>query len=87
MTVPAVDIRLYAALRAYAADRPSVRAEIEPGQTVEEVLRALGVPVEQARVIFVNCRATIRSICFTGTRAWPTRGRRPRSGVRPPRRC
>lgn len=61
MTVPAVDIRLYATLRAYAADRPSVRAEIEPGQTVEEVLRGLGVPVEQARLIFVNSRAAVPS--------------------------
>ncbi len=66
MTVPAVDIRLYATLRAYAADRPSVRAEIEPGQTVEDVLRALGVPVEQARVIFVNSRAAPPSYPLQG---------------------
>lgn len=52
-----VVVKLYAALRGYAGGAPSVEVDVEPGQTVAEVLRRLGVPSEQTRIIFVNHRA------------------------------
>jgi molybdopterin converting factor small subunit len=52
-----VRIHLFASLRSYAAGAPSVDVDVEPGQTVEEVLRTLGVPPEQTRILFVNHRA------------------------------
>ena len=36
---------------------PRNEVEIEPGATVAEVLGRLGVPADQARVLFVNNRA------------------------------
>ena len=52
-----VEVNLYATLRRYADGATSVEAEIEPGQTIEQMLRGLGVPPDQTRIIFVNHRA------------------------------
>lgn len=51
-----VRIHLYATLRAYAAGAAAVDAEVQPGQTIEQLLRQLGVPPEQTRILFVNNR-------------------------------
>ena len=52
-----VVVKLYATLRSYAGGAPSIEVDVEPGQTVADVLRQLGVPAEQTRIIFVNNRA------------------------------
>ena len=57
MTMVRIRINLYATLRAYVAGVPSIDVEVEPGQTIEEVLRQLGVPPDQTRILFVNNRA------------------------------
>jgi molybdopterin converting factor small subunit len=56
-TVAPVKVNLYATLRKYVGGAPSVEVEIEPGQTVAEVLARLGVPADQTRIIFINNRA------------------------------
>jgi len=60
-------VSLYAGLRQYAPDRDGaagggtaadpVPLEVEPGKTVADVLEHLGVPPEEARLVFVNRRA------------------------------
>ena len=52
-----VRVNLYATLRAYAGGAASVVVDIEPGQTVEQVLSQLGVPTDQTQILFVNNRA------------------------------
>ena len=55
--MPEVRVTLYATLRQHLGGEASAAVEIEPGATVGEVLGRLGVPVEQARLIFVDARA------------------------------
>ncbi len=56
-----VTMNLYATLRSYVGGVASVEAEIEPGQTVAQVLEQLGVPLEHTRIVFVNSRAATTS--------------------------
>jgi len=55
--MPEVEVKLYATFRQYLGGRASVAVEIEPGETVGQVLARLGVPTEQARLIFIDARA------------------------------
>jgi len=55
--MPEVQVNLYATLRQYLGGRRSAAVEIEPGETVREVLARLGVPTEQARLVFVDAKA------------------------------
>ena len=50
----AVTVNLYANLREYAGGAASVELEIEPGQTIEDVVRRIGIPTEQTKIIFVG---------------------------------
>ena len=50
-------MNLYATLRGHLGGAPSVEVDVEPGETVRQVLSRLGVPPEQTRIIFVNSRA------------------------------
>jgi molybdopterin converting factor small subunit len=52
-----VKVNLYATLRSFVGGAPSVEVEVEPGQTVEQMLKQLGVPAEKTRILFVNNRA------------------------------
>ena len=52
-----VIVNLYATLRAYVGGTPSVEVDVEPGETVGEMLERLGVPPDQIRILFVNHRA------------------------------
>ena len=52
-----VKLNAYATLRAYLKGAGSIEIEIEPGQTVGEVVDRLGIPRDQTRIIFVNSRA------------------------------
>ena len=56
-----VQVNLYAVLRQYIGGAPSIEVEIEPGQTIQQVLSQLGVPPEQTRIIFVDNRAAAPS--------------------------
>jgi molybdopterin converting factor small subunit len=48
-----IEIRLFASLQAYAP--PNAKDfVIFPGQTVRNVLTALGVPLEEVQLVFVN---------------------------------
>jgi len=49
-----VTASLYATLRQHVDGRPTVEVSIEPGQTVEQLLGQLGVPIDQTRIIFCN---------------------------------
>jgi sulfur carrier protein ThiS len=52
-----VQINVYASLRSYVGGAPSLTVEIEPGQTVQQLLEELGIPPEETRILFVNNRA------------------------------
>ncbi|MFH1268254.1 MAG: MoaD/ThiS family protein [Planctomycetota bacterium] len=56
-----VKVNLYATLRSYVGGIPSVEVDVEPGETVEQVLHRLGVPPDQTRILFVNNRAATLS--------------------------
>jgi molybdopterin converting factor small subunit len=52
-----VKLNAYATLRAYLGGAASKEMEIEPGETVGQLLDRMGVPRDQTRIIFVNSRA------------------------------
>ncbi len=56
-----VKVNLYATLRGFVGGAPSVDVDVEPGQTVEQMLQQLGVPAEKTRILFVNNRAATLS--------------------------
>ena len=51
-----VTVNLYAAFRSLIDGQPSVVVEIDEGETIEQLLLELGVPIEEARIIFCNNR-------------------------------
>ena len=61
-----VQVNLYASFRAYIGGKASIEVEIEPGQTVGDVLAQLGVPQEKTRIIFVDNRAAELSRVLQG---------------------
>ena len=50
-----IDIRLFATLQQFSPGN-SDAFPIAPGTTVRDVLTQIGVPVEKAKLIFVNAR-------------------------------
>ena len=48
-----IDLRLFATLQKFTPDA-SEAFSIAPGITVREILKQIGVPVEKAKLIFVN---------------------------------
>ena len=48
-----IDLRLFATLQRFSPPSPKTYA-ITPGSTVRDVLVQLGVPLEKAKLIFVN---------------------------------
>jgi len=56
-----VKVNLYATLRSYVGGSPSIEVDVESGETVEQMLRRLGVPPERTRILFVNNRAATLS--------------------------
>ncbi len=55
--MPEVRVNLYTTLRQFVGGKPSVDVDVEPGQTIGQVLDELGVPTDQTRVIFLDSRA------------------------------
>jgi sulfur carrier protein ThiS len=52
-----VKLNAYATLRAYMGGAASKEMEIEPGETVGDLLDRMGIPRDHTRIIFVNSRA------------------------------
>ena len=61
-----VSIHLYASFRACAGGAPEVQLEVEPGETIQQVLERLGVPVDKTRIVFVDNRAAELSHPLSG---------------------
>ena len=59
--MPAVHVNLYAGFRRKVGGQSSVDVSIEAGQTIEQLLEQLGVPLEETRIIFCNNRLTDRT--------------------------
>jgi len=59
--MPEVQVKPYAALRKYVGGAMSIDVQIEPGQTIEQMLDGLGIPPNQTRIIFVDSRAAALS--------------------------
>jgi molybdopterin converting factor small subunit len=58
--MPHVHLNLFAALRSHIAGAPSAELEIEPGQTIGELLDRLGIREEHTRMVFLDNRAARR---------------------------
>ncbi len=54
--MPQITLNLYATFRQYIGGRPSRELDIESGQTIGQVLEALGVPIQDARIVFCDNR-------------------------------
>jgi molybdopterin converting factor small subunit len=55
--MPEVQVAVYATLREHVGGKTSVTVEIEPGETVRQVLKRLDVPLGEVKLIFINARA------------------------------
>lgn len=51
-----VKLNVYAGLRACVGGQASVEVEIQPGETVGQLLDRLTIPRNQTRILFVNHR-------------------------------
>lgn len=60
-----IEIKLFASLQAYTPSNAKELA-IFPGQTVRDVLTALGVPLEEVQLVFVNGTRTEMNTVLTG---------------------
>ncbi len=54
--MPTVTVNLYATFRQHIGGRPTATVSVDPGQTIEQLLNQLEVPIEQTRIIFCNHR-------------------------------
>jgi sulfur carrier protein ThiS len=52
-----VTVHTYADLRRYTGGAAAAEVEIQPGQSVAQVLTQLGIPRERTRIVFVDHRA------------------------------
>ena len=48
-----IQLKLFATLRAYTPENAETYP-IEPGTTVKQIVDTLGIPVEEAKLVFVN---------------------------------
>lgn len=61
-----IKLTLYATLRAYVGGASALEVDIQPGQTVTDVLNKLKIPLDQTRIIFVNNRSAERTQTLHG---------------------
>lgn len=54
--MPEVTVNLYASFRRHIDGRPSARVPVATGQTIEQLLQQLSIPLEETRIIFCNNR-------------------------------
>jgi molybdopterin converting factor small subunit len=64
--MPAVHVNLYAGFRRKIGGQSSVDVPIESGQTIEQLLEQLGVPLAKTRIIFCNNRLVDRTQVLSG---------------------
>lgn len=55
--MPQITVNVYANLRDYTGGAASVSIDVDPGQTVADVLEKLGIPRAKTKIIFVDSRA------------------------------
>jgi molybdopterin converting factor small subunit len=55
--MPQITVNVYANLREFTGGAASVSIDVDPGQTVADVLDKLGVPRAKTKIIFVDSRA------------------------------
>ncbi len=67
--MPSVTVNLYASFRQHIGGQPSISISIDPGQTIEQLLTQIGVPIEQTRIIFCNNRLVDISYALEGGEA------------------
>lgn len=61
-----IHIRLYATLKRFMSSTPDGSLTIEPGTTVGQVLKVLGVPESEAKLIFVDSKKASLETALTG---------------------
>ncbi|MHB8970978.1 MAG: MoaD/ThiS family protein [Pirellulaceae bacterium] len=64
--MPVVRVNLYAKFRQQVDGKPSVDVPVQPGQTIEQLLNGLGVPLTETRIIFCNNRLVDRAHALEG---------------------
>ena len=65
--MPQVKVNLYATLRRHVGGAASVDVDVEPECTIEQVLRRLGIPADQTRIIFVDNHAATLADTLQGS--------------------
>ncbi len=53
-----IHLRVFATFRQYIDGAESVEADVGAGDTIADVLGRLGIPVDEARIVFVDGRKT-----------------------------
>ena len=61
-----IQVKLYATLRKFAPDGDLDRFELDTGVTVEHLLDNLGIPVAEAKLVFVNGKKAPLTAVLTG---------------------
>jgi molybdopterin converting factor small subunit len=61
-----VNVKLYAGLRAYNGGAASIEVDVNPGETIEQVLAKLCLPRDKAAIIFLDHRAASPSHPLNG---------------------
>ncbi len=63
-----IEIKLFASLQAFSPPNAS-RFPISQGQTIDDVLKALDVPAEDVKLIFINgAKGDLASVLHNGDR-------------------
>ncbi len=64
--MPVVRVNLYAKFRQQVGGKPSIDVPVQAGQTVEQLLVELGVPLAETRIIFCDNRLVDRAHALEG---------------------
>ncbi|MHB0955965.1 MAG: MoaD/ThiS family protein [Pirellulaceae bacterium] len=64
--MPVVRVNLYATFRQQVGGKPWVDVPIQAGQSIEQLLAELGVPLTETRIIFCNNRLVDRTHALEG---------------------
>ena len=64
--MPQVTINAYASLRKFTDGVSRLTVDVSAGQTVGDVLQQLGIPLDQAHVVFINNRSSTLAQALQG---------------------
>lgn len=64
--MPVVTANVYATFRKHIGGKPSIEVSIETGQSIEQLLEQLSIPVEETRILFCNNRIVNRTHALQG---------------------